>query len=58
MAADQKKVEAMWSWSVPKDAKDLRGFLGLVGYHRRFLKGYGMIAKPLTQLLTKKGFNW
>ena len=58
VAADPNKISAMVEWPTPKSLKELRGFPRLIGYYRRFVKGYGAIFWSLTQQLKKDAFNW
>ncbi|KAK4395668.1 Transposon Tf2-12 polyprotein [Sesamum angolense] len=56
---DPAKVKAIMEWEPPKNVSEVRSFLGLAGYYRRFVKDFSVVAKPLTNLLKKNApFNW
>jgi hypothetical protein len=50
---DEKRITAVKEYPEPRTTKELKGFLGLAGYYRRFLPNFSKIAKPLTELLKK-----
>ena len=56
---DPKKIEAILEWSRPTTATEVRNFLSLASYYRRFVKDFSNIAEPLTRLTQKNvKFNW
>ena len=50
---DPAKIEAVVNWKPPQSVIEVRSFLSLVGYYIRFVKGFSVIASPLTKLLRK-----
>ncbi|GJX29517.1 putative reverse transcriptase domain-containing protein [Tanacetum coccineum] len=56
---DPAKIESIKDWASPKSPTEIRQFLGLAGYYRRFIEGFSKIAKPMTKLTQKKvKFVW
>jgi hypothetical protein len=56
---DPTKVTTIVGWKIPSTVSEVRSFLGLAGYYRRFIEGFSKIAKPMTSLLEKgKEFKW
>jgi len=54
---EEEKVDGVLSWPQPKTVKDIRKFLGLANYYRRFIKDFARVARPLN-ILTRKDKKW
>ena len=56
---DPTKVQSVTEWLAPTSVGEIRSFLGLAGYYRRFIENFSKIAKPMTELLNKDTkFKW
>jgi hypothetical protein len=56
---DPTKVTSIVGWKIPSSVTEVRSFLGLAGYYRRFIEGFSKIVKPMNSLLEKgKEFKW
>ena len=58
VATDLKNMEAVQKWLVLRSIKELRGFLGLTCYYKKFIRRFSVISKPLTYMLKKNNFLW
>ena len=54
---EKEKVNGVLSWPEPKNVKDVRKFLGLTNYYRRFIKDFAQVARPINVLM-RKDVKW
>ena len=54
VSVDPEKVEAIMSWEKPKSVFEIRSFLGLVRYYKRFIENLSRLAAPMTRLTRKE----
>ena len=59
ISVDPSKIHDVLNWKTPESVSEIRSFLGLAGYYRRFVPEFSKISRPMTELL-KKGvrFSW
>ena len=56
---DPSKIKTIMKWEAPRNMTEVRSFMGLVGYYRRFMQDFSIVARPLTNLLKKNvQFRW
>ena len=56
---EENKVVGVLNWPIPKTVRDIRKFLGLANYYRRFVKDFAKLTQPLNNLMKKeKKWNW
>ena len=58
VSVDLEKVEVVMSWERPKSVFEIRSFLGLAGYYRRFIEDFSQLATPMTRFIRPEKFQF
>eukprot|EP00253_Pinus_taeda_P010525 PITA_10525 len=59
IVVDPEKIRTLMEWPIPKDVADIRSFMGLADYYKRFVEGFSRVAYPITSLQKKgRAFKW